>query len=160
MYNMYRPPVTHSLDQHWVDSQAVSVRSTPTTKTVPRIEGRIHAYCAKTMFQPLKENIVSQRDETLRRRNHKCRVRGPSMRVHSKSPLNRQRWLRDVPGIASKGKHLMNSFVQLVGLRPPKRAKDGRSHDLYITTRQVLTRVECVDLFHREVFLVRHREES
>jgi hypothetical protein len=52
----------------------------------------------------------------------------------------------------------MNPFVQLVG--PPKRAKDGRSHDIYITTRQVLTRVEWVDLSYGEVVLARQREES
>jgi hypothetical protein len=84
------------------------------------------------------------------------------MRAHSKSPLNRQLWIKNLTTHYCKGKHLMNPFVQLVGLRPPKRAKDGRSHDLYITTRQatVLTRVECVDLFHGEVVLAIHREES
>jgi hypothetical protein len=81
------------------------------------------------------------------------------MRAHSKSPLNRQPWIKNLTRHC-KGKHLMNPFVQLVGLRPPKRAKDGRSHDLYITTRQVLTRVECVDLSYGEVVLARHREES
>jgi hypothetical protein len=78
------------------------------------------------------------------------------MRAHRKGPLNRQLWVKNFTRHC-KGKHLMNSFVQLVGLRPPK---DGQSHDLYITTRQVLTRVVCVDLSYGEVVLARHREES